>query len=156
MEANTVQCRYNAVNFLRNIHKRHPIARPWGRGMGCRLWVNHLIDILPEFLQLYMQYLIISDRVIAALNCIVWVTITTKLPILVGLLKLYPPWSNFTAVLLLQNYIQQSTECLMSWKQIPPSRQMTQDTFITITMQGQAVRQQLHYPINIHVFVSGL
>ena len=25
----TVQCRYNAVNFLINIHKSHPIARPW-------------------------------------------------------------------------------------------------------------------------------
>ena len=33
----TVRCRYNAVNFLTNIHKRHPIARPLGRGMGCIL-----------------------------------------------------------------------------------------------------------------------
>ena len=30
----TVQCHYNAVNFLTNIHQRHPIARPSGRGMG--------------------------------------------------------------------------------------------------------------------------
>ena len=30
----TVQCRYNAVNFLLNPHNRHLIARPWGRGMG--------------------------------------------------------------------------------------------------------------------------
>ena len=30
-----VQCRHNAVNFFStNIHKRHPIARPSGRGMG--------------------------------------------------------------------------------------------------------------------------
>ena len=33
----TVLCRYYAVNFLQNIHRRHPIARPWGRGMGCLL-----------------------------------------------------------------------------------------------------------------------
>ena len=32
--------RYNAVNFLQNIHERHPIARPSGRGMGCLLWVQ--------------------------------------------------------------------------------------------------------------------
>ena len=25
---NTVRCHYNAVNFLANVHKRHPIARP--------------------------------------------------------------------------------------------------------------------------------
>ena len=25
----TVRCRYNAINFLTNIHKRHPIARPF-------------------------------------------------------------------------------------------------------------------------------
>ena len=31
---NTAQCRYNAVNFLKDIHKRHPIARPLGRGIG--------------------------------------------------------------------------------------------------------------------------
>ena len=33
-----VQCRYNEVNFLENINKRHPMARPLGRGMGCFLW----------------------------------------------------------------------------------------------------------------------
>ena len=49
-EANTVRCRYNAVNFLTNTHKRHPIARPLGRGMGCILWIQHLINILPRFL----------------------------------------------------------------------------------------------------------
>ena len=35
----TVRCRYNAVNFLTNIHKRHPIAHPLGRGMGFLLWI---------------------------------------------------------------------------------------------------------------------
>ena len=43
---NTVRCRYNAVNCLTNIHERHPIARPLGRGMGYLLWIQHLIDIL--------------------------------------------------------------------------------------------------------------
>ena len=42
----TVRCRYNAVNFLQNSHNRHPIPRPWGRGMGCLLWVWSLIYIL--------------------------------------------------------------------------------------------------------------
>ena len=32
------------------------------------LWVQILIDILPQFLQLFMQYLTILDRVIMALN----------------------------------------------------------------------------------------
>ena len=46
----TVRCRYNAVNFLTNSHKRHPIARPLGLGMGCPLSILHLIYILPQFL----------------------------------------------------------------------------------------------------------
>ena len=54
---NTVRCRYNAVNFLKNSHKRHPIARPLGRGMGWLLWIQHLVDILPPFL-----YLLMFDR----------------------------------------------------------------------------------------------
>ena len=64
-----VQCRYNAVNFLKNIQKRHPLARPLGRGMGCLLWIQHLIDVLSEFLQSFKQYFYILDRVIAALDC---------------------------------------------------------------------------------------
>ena len=42
--------RKSAVTFLTNIHKRHPIARPLGRGMGCCLWSQHLINILSQFL----------------------------------------------------------------------------------------------------------
>ena len=66
----TVRCHYNTVNYLKNILKRHPIPRPLGRGMGCLLWIQHLFGILPEFLQSFMQYLTILDRVITALNCI--------------------------------------------------------------------------------------
>ena len=36
----TVRFRYNAVNFLTNIHKRHPRASPLGRGMGCVFWIR--------------------------------------------------------------------------------------------------------------------
>ena len=61
-----MRCRYNAVNFLTDIHKRDPIARPLGRGMGCLLWIKHLIDILPQFMQLFVQYRTILDRVITA------------------------------------------------------------------------------------------
>ena len=42
----TMRRRYNMVNFLKDIHKRHPIARPLGRGKGCLLWIQHLIDII--------------------------------------------------------------------------------------------------------------
>ena len=45
-----VRCCYNMINFLINLHKRHPL----GRGMGCLLWIQHLNDILPEFMQLFM------------------------------------------------------------------------------------------------------
>ena len=67
---NTVQCHHKAVNFLQNIYKRHPIARPSGRGMWCLLWVQPLIDILPHFLQWCVQYHVILDHVITALDCI--------------------------------------------------------------------------------------
>ena len=43
----TVRCRYNAVNFPRFPHIRHPIACPSGQGpgqgMGCLSWVSILI-----------------------------------------------------------------------------------------------------------------
>ena len=68
--SHTVWCRYNAVNFITNIHKRHPMARPLRRGMGCLLWIQHLIDIMSQFLQFLMQNLSISDRVLTALDCI--------------------------------------------------------------------------------------
>ena len=67
---NTMGCHYNAVNFHPNSYKRHLIARPLGRGMGCLLWIQHLINILPEFMQSFMQYLTILDRVLTTLNCI--------------------------------------------------------------------------------------
>ena len=36
---------------------------------GCLLWIHDLIDILPQVLQVLMQYPIIFDGVITALNC---------------------------------------------------------------------------------------
>ena len=64
-----MRCRYNAVNFLKKNSKRRPIACPLGRGMGCLLWIQHVIDILRHFLQLLMQYLTILDRVITVFYC---------------------------------------------------------------------------------------
>ena len=37
---NTVETLDNTVNFCWNTHKRHSIARPKRRGMGCLLWVH--------------------------------------------------------------------------------------------------------------------
>ena len=65
----TVRCRYNAVNFLQNPPKRHPIGHPLGRCMGCILWVQTLTYILSKSLQWWMQYHAISDRVITTLDC---------------------------------------------------------------------------------------
>ena len=36
----TVETLYNTINFCWSAHKRHSIARPKGRGMGCLLWVQ--------------------------------------------------------------------------------------------------------------------
>ena len=66
-DAITVWCRYNTVNFLKNNHKRHPIAHLIGQGL---LWIQDLIDILPEFLLSIMQYLTMVDRFITALDWI--------------------------------------------------------------------------------------
>ena len=52
------------------------MARPLGLGMGCLLWIQHLIDIMSQFLQLLIQNLTILDRVIMALDCtIIWTCI---------------------------------------------------------------------------------
>ena len=64
---NTVWCCYNVMNFLQNIRERHPIARPSGRGL---LWGQPLIDIPPQFLQRHVQYHVILDHDITALDCI--------------------------------------------------------------------------------------
>ena len=39
---------FKAVYFLQHPHKRHPIARPWGRGVGCLLWVHPLSMLCPS------------------------------------------------------------------------------------------------------------
>ena len=67
-----VRCRYNAVDFLQNLYKRHTIAPLQGRDMGCLLWVKTLMDILSQSLKWCMQYHVIFDWVITALDCISW------------------------------------------------------------------------------------
>ena len=39
-QVSTVETLYNTINFSWSTHKRHSIARPKGRGMGCLLWVQ--------------------------------------------------------------------------------------------------------------------
>ena len=38
--------------------------------MGCLLWIQHLTDILPEFLQSFIQYLTVLDCILTALDYI--------------------------------------------------------------------------------------
>ena len=44
IQCDTVRCRYNAVNFHPNPHKKYPN----GRAMECLLWVQTYIHILPQ------------------------------------------------------------------------------------------------------------
>ena len=44
----TVRWRYDAVKFKPYPQKRHPIARPWGRSMGCLSWVQRLNKYCPN------------------------------------------------------------------------------------------------------------
>ena len=57
----------NTVHYLTNIHKIHPVLCQLGQGVRCLLWIKHLIDILAQLLQLFMQYVTILDRDITAL-----------------------------------------------------------------------------------------
>ena len=59
----TMQCRYNAVYFLQNPLKIHPIVRPLGRGLGCILWVQTVIYFRHQSLQRCMLYHPIFYRV---------------------------------------------------------------------------------------------
>ena len=73
----TVQCCYNAVNFLQNTHNRRPIAHPRGWGMGCFLWVQSEIYVLLLSSQTICDTMIYWT-VIKAPNC---VTFSQKLVI---------------------------------------------------------------------------
>ena len=44
------------VDFLENPHGRRPIARLLGRGMGCLLWVETLIYVMPKSLPFCVKY----------------------------------------------------------------------------------------------------
>ena len=67
---NTMRCRYNAVNFHPNPHKKnHPISGPLGRDMGCLFWVQTNFHIQPQSQQWYVQYCVILDCVITAFSC---------------------------------------------------------------------------------------
>ena len=52
-----------------------------GWAIACILWIQHLIDILPQLLQSFMQYLTIPHRFITVIDCIkvcwdAWFTLT--------------------------------------------------------------------------------
>ena len=49
---------------------RSVFSKIFMKDIGCLVWVQSLIDILPHFLQWYVQYHVILDHVIMALDCI--------------------------------------------------------------------------------------
>ena len=63
----TARCSYNAVNFLQRPQNRHPIAHPWGRGMGVcydsKVW---FISAAVNTMSYVISWL---DRVITAFDC---------------------------------------------------------------------------------------
>ena len=54
----TVETLYNTINFCWSTHKRHSIARPKGRGMGCLLWVQRATYCVDLSLLSSMKYLL--------------------------------------------------------------------------------------------------
>ena len=57
----TVWCRYNVVNFIQNLHKRHPIARPLGPDMVCLFLCSNS--------DLYAASVTQSHTVMSAISC---------------------------------------------------------------------------------------
>ena len=55
-----VWCRYNAVNFLLNPHKRQHIAHPLGTGIGRLLWVQPVIKFCPSCVIMALDFTWIS------------------------------------------------------------------------------------------------
>ena len=55
---------YNVVSFLKIPYNRHPIARPWGRDMGCVLLIQISIYVMPQKLEYCMQYHVVLAHII--------------------------------------------------------------------------------------------
>ena len=68
---------YNAVSYLLNTLDTHPIIHSWGWGMGCLLWVQSLIKILPWSLQWCKYYRLALHHVTTALHCLSVSTLMT-------------------------------------------------------------------------------
>ena len=57
----TVRSRYIAVILLWRFHERHPIARPWGRDIGCCSWMQNLAEVVSLWLLPCVYYRVIDD-----------------------------------------------------------------------------------------------
>ena len=66
-QPNTVQCHYNTVNFLTNIHKRHPIDCPLGSGVFW--WSSIWLIFCLSFCNYLWNILQILNCIIMALDC---------------------------------------------------------------------------------------
>ena len=79
LQGQAIQCvPCSMVKFLQNHHNRHPIAHPWGWDMWCLLWFK----IWFTFCHFYCSAvcnIVIVDRVITALDCILASTYTIQI-----------------------------------------------------------------------------
>ena len=66
----TLWCRYNAVNFHPNPHKRHPIASLQKWGVGCLVRVHPLIKFGPSHCSAVYNMMLYIDCIITALGYI--------------------------------------------------------------------------------------
>ena len=72
IDGDTGRSCYIAVNFLQNLKKRHPLAHPVGRVMGCLLCAQTLVYILPQTPQRFMHNEVILDMVMMTPDCIMF------------------------------------------------------------------------------------
>ena len=75
---NIVHSRYLAVLLSKNTHIGYYVARPWGRGTMCLMWVSPTHPPLCLLLLYRIQCCVILDRDILSQPCIVLLVYTSK------------------------------------------------------------------------------
>ena len=112
------------------------------------LWIQHLINILPQFLQLFMQYITILDSVITALDgqattwCHIFSIVVGKNNRVITGLQ-----CNFVLVLPADQNLKTNTK--LPWK----SGQRGANVGTTVPTSGQRWAN-LHYCLRFHAIIS--